>query len=648
MITQLSEIIIASGLNFPDALAASPYAAAKGIPILLSTPTGTPAVTQKFLDAHAGSGTKIQVIGGSAAVAPPTSPTGISISLHAGADRYETATLVSRDLVKLTPATADTGTNFDDLVLARGDNGGGGADALSGGPLAAGLGGPVLLTDPNFVPASLVGYISGLGYDRPLEPALAYILGGTVAITAATATSWSNLLNGLSVVGGRSSTFRDTASGSSGSPTTVMTKGCVDFQQTAELRQQVFTLDVAGDAPGKLVVTAQFCENTPPAMSLPPPVADTETVLPGTTVTWTPTGGTASSGKVIGGFAGAQDENTPALTVKRRTSIDFVIDTTNLVGHLNFVNNGGSAIGDGVLALIGGASRQSFDGNFSVSGGLPAADACKSNVTYSGAIGAFTITINNMTWCKLAGSDSTSELYRISGGTVSSSGVYNGGHVISGVRRLNDLGLQIQTPVALVDVYASLDASLHAAGSSSPAMVQALPETDASINVSSPTAGSDADQTPDTDGCRAPGLRTGHTFSSAVGPPHFDGALKIQNGVRECQTDDNLGVVEPTGDGGNESQPCNALGDPNTHRTVLYTTSDGRVFRGRILSSAYANPSSTRVYGLTLLLEENNAHKADCPIPGSTQQNWVDDPGNSWTVVRLTVNAATDAITFAR
>ena len=54
------------------------------------------------------------------------------------------------------------------------------------------------------------------------------------------------------------------------------------------------------------------------------------------------------------------------------------------------------------------------------------------------------------------------------------------------------------------------------------------------------------------------------------------------------------------------------------------------------------------MYGLTLLLEENNAHKADCPIPGSTQQNWVDDPGNSWTVVRLTVNAATDAITFAR
>ncbi|MCU1460762.1 MAG: putative cell wall binding repeat 2-containing protein [Acidimicrobiales bacterium] len=641
--TKLSQIIVASGLKFPDALSASSYASMNGIPVLLGTPSGMPAATQKFLNAHADNSTTVHVIGGPLAVAQPSAPAGISVVPHAGTDRYHTATLVAKDLLGLNPSTSQS---FDNLVLARGDDAGGGADALSGGPLSGSLGSPLLLTDPNTVPAPLQSYISGLGYDRPLEPANSYLLGGTAAITAATATSWSKLLNGLLPVAGRSATYRDTVSGSSAAPSTSTVNGC-----QASQRQQVFTLDAAGDMPGKLTVTAQFCAATPTLPPIPPPSSETETVLPGTAVSFTPTGGVASAGKVIGGFAANDVGQPPGVQTARRTTIDFVIDTANLVGHLNFVNNGGSAISDGVLAVVGAATRQSFDGNFS--GTLPSAGNCDGSIGFNGALGVNTFNIVGMTWCKLASSDST-DIYRISGGVVIG-GTYTG-QVIAGVRRAGDLGLQIRTDQGLVDIYAALSGSpLHATGSQSPGMVQLMPENQTGLGVS--IAGTTADS--DSGGCpagtpnTASGLKTGHTFAAGVVTPHFPGTLNIQN-VRECQTDagtPGMGVVEPTDDGGNGSSQCQTLGDPNTSRTVLYTIntpSGPKTFRGRIMTSTYSGVAN-RIYGLTLLIEENNTHQADCPIPGQSK-NVVDDPGQSFTIVRLmvTVNGTNSAITFAR
>lgn len=397
-------------------------------------------------------------------------------------------------------------------------------------------------------------------------------------------------------------------------------------------------------------MTADFCTFTPDASSPtdPNPLSETETVLPGTAAVFTPAGGTAVTGKVIGGFAGADSGAPPGFTFARRTSIDFVIDAANLVGHLNFVNNynqgSGTDIGDGVLAIVGGATRLGLDGDFS---GVPAT-GCSSSVGYNGALGTFAFAITGMTWCKLEGS-TTTDLYRISGGTLNG-GTYSG-QVTTGVRRGGDLGLQLRTDQGLMDISATLSGSpLHANGATSPAMLQSRPENDSSVSFT--VGGGSADTTGN--GCdgTANGLKAGRTFDAAgVAPPHFNGPMAIDHNTVECQTDANLGVLEPTDDGGSGGTPCDpsSPGDPTATRTVLYTAEGGREFRGRILSSAFTVSPSGRSYGITVLLEENVTHSEPCQLPGGSAAI-VDDPGTSFTVVRLVIPAggANSAVTFAR
>src|SRR5205807_9809965 len=119
---KLPEIIVATGLNFPDALAASAYAASSQIPILLVTASSIPKPTQDFLDEHADSNTTVDVVGGTAVALAPSSPAGIHIRRVAGNTRFDTAVAVATDLLGLTPNVADAG---DELVLARGDDAGG-------------------------------------------------------------------------------------------------------------------------------------------------------------------------------------------------------------------------------------------------------------------------------------------------------------------------------------------------------------------------------------------------------------------------------------------------------------------------------------------------------------------------------------------
>jgi hypothetical protein len=277
---------------------------------------------------------------------------------------------------------------------------------------------------------------------------------------------------------------------------------------------------------------------------------------------------------------------------------------------------------------------------------MPAAGTCGS-VDYTGALGPNTFNITGMTWCRR----STGDVHLISGGVVGG-GVYTG-QVTAGARRGNDLGLQIRTPFGLIDVYGALTQvganPLHATGSSSPGMVQLMPE-DAGVTVTFPGTRTDAAAA----GCAAPGLGTGHTFHAAAAPTHFPGTLDVQNNVAECQTDTTGGVVEPTSDGGNGDQQCSPVNanDPNATRTVLYaisTPTGPKMFRGLILSSTFTGTGASRVYGLTLLLEENITHLDACPV-NPTFKNLVDDPGQSFTVVRLMVTAAgtSSAITFAR
>ncbi|GAB3586679.1 hypothetical protein GCM10027406_37250 [Leifsonia lichenia] len=99
-----------------------------------------------------------------------------------GADRYDTAAAISRhgftDPAKVSTLVVATGTDFP--------------DALSAAPLAAKLGGPLLLTHPSGLPAATVTEI------KRLKPSKVVVIGGATAVPAAV----ESALKGLVAAGG--------------------------------------------------------------------------------------------------------------------------------------------------------------------------------------------------------------------------------------------------------------------------------------------------------------------------------------------------------------------------------------------------------------------------------------------------------------
>lgn len=141
-------VVLATGADFPDALAAGPLAAAYKGPVLLVPPTGLTAVqTAELTRLHP---RQVIIVGSTAAVpasvdqAAKAIASGPSVSRIGGADRYETAALVSRALRGAGPAPAR-------VVVATGESF---PDALAIGPVAAANRWPVLLTKPDELPAS--------------------------------------------------------------------------------------------------------------------------------------------------------------------------------------------------------------------------------------------------------------------------------------------------------------------------------------------------------------------------------------------------------------------------------------------------------------------------------------------------------------
>jgi putative cell wall-binding protein len=133
-----STVLLATGINFPDALAAGPAAAhVNGVVLLTDGSSLTPAVTA-YLAAHPGT---VYAIGGPAVAADP------SATPLSGADRYATAAAVASTLFTApTNIGVASGTAFP--------------DALSGGAFQAHFGGPIVLTDPNTFPASTSAYLT--------------------------------------------------------------------------------------------------------------------------------------------------------------------------------------------------------------------------------------------------------------------------------------------------------------------------------------------------------------------------------------------------------------------------------------------------------------------------------------------------------
>lgn len=131
---------VATGANFPDALGASPLAAANGWPIYLVSPAGLDRATVSAMNA-AGVNQAL-ILGGSAAVPGATVTTlsselGCTTKRISGADRYETALAVA------SYGVSQGGLCWSRLAIATG---GSFPDALAGGVLQGGCGSVVILT----------------------------------------------------------------------------------------------------------------------------------------------------------------------------------------------------------------------------------------------------------------------------------------------------------------------------------------------------------------------------------------------------------------------------------------------------------------------------------------------------------------------
>jgi putative cell wall-binding protein len=156
-------VLLATGINFPDALAAGPAAAHLGGVVLLTAGATLPASVQTYLTAHPGT---VYAIGGPAVAADP------SATPLSGADRYATAAAVAAGLFT-SPANVGvaSGTTF--------------ADALSGGAFQAHFHGPIVLSDPGTLPSSTSTYLTGA--DTTIVTT--NIFGGTSALSTTVQTA---------------------------------------------------------------------------------------------------------------------------------------------------------------------------------------------------------------------------------------------------------------------------------------------------------------------------------------------------------------------------------------------------------------------------------------------------------------------------
>lgn len=132
--TSSDDVVLVSGEDFPDALAAGPLAKKLDAPILLTQKDVLPDVTKAEI-AKLGA-TKVYIVGGEGVVSKAVADaTGVNVERIAGNDRFETAVAVAQKI-------KDLGGSVDKVVLARSDDY---ADALAAAAVTDVV--PVLFAD---------------------------------------------------------------------------------------------------------------------------------------------------------------------------------------------------------------------------------------------------------------------------------------------------------------------------------------------------------------------------------------------------------------------------------------------------------------------------------------------------------------------
>jgi putative cell wall-binding protein/beta-lactamase class A len=168
--SQVNSVVLTTGRDFADALAASVLAHKLSAPILLvnSTVSGSGAAFD-YIAAHLAKSGQVCLIGGKAAISSQftlkLNQMGYNnIEQIGGTDRYQTAVLLAEK------CAVASGTP---LVIASGENF---PDALGISSIAAAKGWPILLTPKNYLPEQVKTYL------KNNKPAAVYVVGGTGVI----------------------------------------------------------------------------------------------------------------------------------------------------------------------------------------------------------------------------------------------------------------------------------------------------------------------------------------------------------------------------------------------------------------------------------------------------------------------------------
>ena len=182
-------VLVTTGENFPDALAAGPFVGHGDLPLVLARPAlqappgedgqvpppVVPAdddVARDFL-ADVGAD-RVTVLGGPAALGSEVVEhvaAGRTTDRIAGSDRFDTAR-------RLTQAAVDAGGSARDVLVATGRNY---PDALSAGPAALARGGVLVLTEKDAVPTPTRQWLQAVSSWRSWR-----VVGGPVAVSHAT------------------------------------------------------------------------------------------------------------------------------------------------------------------------------------------------------------------------------------------------------------------------------------------------------------------------------------------------------------------------------------------------------------------------------------------------------------------------------
>ena len=177
----VAKVFVANGLNFPDALSGAPVAAKAGAPVLLVAPGSIPDSIAKELDRLQPG--EIVVLGGVNSVSDAVAKdlgtyTSGAVTRLWGADRFSASAAISAESFEPNVATAyiASGMNFP--------------DALSGAPVAAKEGAPVLLVAPDALPTSIETEL------KRLKPGRIVVLGGPNSVSEAVKTKLAALTPG--------------------------------------------------------------------------------------------------------------------------------------------------------------------------------------------------------------------------------------------------------------------------------------------------------------------------------------------------------------------------------------------------------------------------------------------------------------------